>query len=72
MTEMEIILALIWVVCGVLAYGLTFGDYQREWPELSVKNYQSDRQFAFFIAITGPIGLVVSLINNRGHGFKWE
>jgi ABC-type transporter Mla maintaining outer membrane lipid asymmetry permease subunit MlaE len=76
---MNIILAVIalavgWVVCGVMAYGITFGHFQNRWPELAEKERDIDIARAKSIAVTGPIGLVVSFFASGccHWGFKWR
>ncbi|KKN17815.1 hypothetical protein LCGC14_0961970 [marine sediment metagenome] len=60
-----------WVLCGFLAYGLTLAHFQRIYPELADRDREVDRHRAFFMAFTGPIGLITALILSR-HGFMWR
>ena len=63
-----------YIVCSVLAYGLTFADVQAAWPRIAVEKYREDMGFAMMIGLTGPIGLVISfLMSGLGqHGLKFR
>ena len=47
----------IWIVCGVWAYGLTFGYFQGRWPVLTKSMEGGHRILALNIAIGGPFGV---------------
>ena len=51
-----------WVVCGVLAYGLTLADFQDRWPVLSYEHRRTDYAFAIVVGTMGPLGLVAAAI----------
>lgn len=53
---------IVWVVCGVFGFGFTFGHFQRKYPRIASDNYDSDKSFAFCIAVLGPIGLFATAI----------
>jgi hypothetical protein len=55
------LIVLGWVVCGVIGWGLTLGDFTTEFP--AYKNWG----IAAFIALTGPFGVFVSIIMNIIH-----
>ena len=60
-----IILAiLVWIVCGVFAYGLTFAYFQETYPMIAEQDAKYDRRFAGIISIFGPLGLFVILIKS--------
>ncbi len=51
----------IWIVCGVWAYGLTFGYFQGKWPNIA-KGFESlHRRLALTIAVGGPLGVGFAL-----------
>lgn len=62
-----------WVVCGVLAYGLTFAHFQRKFPNIAKEKYGSDMTFSLFVGGAGPIGLLALYMATNGdlRGFKW-
>lgn len=62
--------ALFWIVCGLLAYGITYGYLATEIPLLDLLN----RAIAGFVGIIGPVGLVISFIGSRGcrHGLMYR
>ena len=53
---------ILWIICGVLAYGRTLADFQRSYPIIAHESRRSDMVFAFIIGCTGPIGLFISLL----------
>ncbi len=69
-------LAVGWIVCGVLGYGLDFGYFQKRFPTIADKHYKTDLWSAVFLGVTGPFGLIVIVLVatlNRGlAGFKWK
>lgn len=66
-------LLLMWLTCGICAYGLTFAYFQRQWPALAEEKYGSDFKFALLTGTLGPFGLYVSLLDyGTRHGFKWK
>lgn len=62
----------IWLMIGIINYGATYAYYQREYPNIADKNRTGDRGFATFIALLGPLGLIM-IIDHNGfkHGFKY-
>jgi len=70
---MLILLLAVWVICGVLEYGLCFGFFQREYPILAEEDRGDDKRRAFIAAMSGPIGLLSSLLlGHYKHGFKYS
>lgn len=64
---------IIWVICGILAYGLTFAYFQREFSVSSGVDYFIYCGVATYMGILGPIGLIIHLtLGNCKHGFKWK
>lgn len=70
---------LVYVICGVLAYGAAFAHFQREYAALADAYRAWDAAFAFFIGLLGPIGLVSSFFGTLlacgrpfRHGFAWR
>ena len=54
------LIIVIWIICGILTYGITFGYFQGGWPEISEKGYRQDMSFSVFFGLLGPIGLIIS------------
>ncbi len=70
-----------WVICGVISYGLVFGYFQREFPNIAEKHYRRDMNTALVVAFGGPFGLLGTLCamfswggfsEVSKHGFKWR
>lgn len=60
----------IWVLCGLVAYVLAFTYFRNSWPPRLFKfTYSSDVEKAVIVGLTGPIGLVASLIKTIE---RWE
>lgn len=61
-----LVLALVvWIVCGVLAYGLTFAYFQDNWPALAWSHRVGDRVIASTFFLMGPGGLFVAFVGSR-------
>ncbi len=61
-----------YLICGVLAYGLSLGYFQREFPDLAKQFAMEDVCFAFILGfLCGPIGLTVALWHNRDETGRW-
>lgn len=69
-----IILAVTWISCSILSYGLVFAYFQREWPTLAKKDYTDDKLKCLMLSLFGPFSLIASLIMTRfgRHGIKWN
>lgn len=52
----------IWIVSGILTYGLLVGHFQGKYPTLAYDNRISDRVFAFIMCLAGPLGLLAWFI----------
>lgn len=68
-----IAVAAIWIVCGVLAYGLAFAHYQGEFALSAEKRVSTDQAFAWIMATLGPVGLLTELCSGgTAHGLKFR
>ena len=56
------ILALIWVACGIINYGLSLACYQRTFPFSASYNFIRDRRFVLIMSLLGPFSLLASLL----------
>ncbi len=72
--EWIIIILFGWLVCGILGYGITFGDMQGSFPTIAEDGYRRHFTFAVFIGLLGPAGLIVSFFMSSfvEHGLKWK
>lgn len=52
-----VILAVVWLACGVVAAGCVYASLQREFPTLAERDRNSDRSFAALFLVFGPLGL---------------
>ena len=71
--------AAIWAVCGWLAYGAILAHFQREFPIIASKKYNSNKNLAILYAISGPIGFFMAFLFTMfetgrpfHHGFMWR
>lgn len=66
--------AAIWVVCGVLVYGIECAWSQEHWPSKSKEDWRKECGFAIFLGCFGPITLFVNLVFMDGtkHGLKFR
>ena len=65
--------AVVWVVCGALAYGFSFAYDQKEFPEYSKQLDRQDRKVALIFSLFGPIALIVFLIEHGAkHGLMYR
>lgn len=72
----EIVL-FVWMVSGVLNYGLFFGYLQRRFPNIAESNYATDKRFCILVSIIGPVALAAFFIlkwmdAEPYYGFKWR
>jgi len=69
-----IIVLIVWIACGVLTFGITFGYFQREFPLLAEEGGHSDRMLALLFAAFGPIALITTffLSGCLKHGIKFK
>jgi hypothetical protein len=72
------IIVVLWYACGMLAYGITYAFFQREFPRIADENRQIDRRIALLMAVCGPLGLIMVSFSGAfkhgrlKHGFKWR
>lgn len=55
---MDWLIIIGWIICGVLAYGITFTWNQGHWDTLAKDWYGRDMGFSIFVGLFGPIGLI--------------
>jgi hypothetical protein len=66
-----LILALFWIACGVLAYGIAFADFHYGCLPSSRRKHQ---RFACAFALLGPFAVVVSFLLSgfAQHGLRFK
>lgn len=53
-------LAIVWIVCGIIAYGIMFAYLQRAYNLKATKeNHISDKLFCIFFGMFGPFGILI-------------
>jgi hypothetical protein len=69
-----IMAVIVWIICGILAYGLTLGYFQREYPVIADADYAGDAGRALVFGCAGPLGLMIALpCSGFGrHGLMWR
>lgn len=69
------LLALLWLVCGILTYGLCLGYWQRTYALVAPDYRMVDVGVAVFFGLLGPAGLLFVVIMTSVHGglrgFLW-
>lgn len=60
-----------WILCGVLAFGITLAFFEQEFPEF--EHCKGDQSVAFMIGAFGPLGLaeVYFLSDFANHGIQY-
>lgn len=61
----------LWLLCGFIVYGFSFGYYQNKWPILSEIEHKKDRGVCLMIGVIGPMGLFCYLLSEGLEGFKY-
>lgn len=67
-------LVIAYVVCGLLAYGITFAYWQGEFPGQAAGQYREDMGIAMVFGMAGPGGLFISFFASglAQHGLKFR
>lgn len=60
------LVATLYVVCGVLAYGLCLAYFQRNWPSLAKEEFKKDSHKALRLSAFGFFGIAVAFIGSEG------
>ena len=68
------LLTIAWIACGVLGFGITLADFQHRFPLIASIEFRMDVRFATFVAVCGPLGLVVALTCSgfASHGLMYR
>ena len=62
MLTLVLILIALWIVSGVLAYGMTFYYFQERFKLIAAERRESDIYFALLVGASGPSGFVVAML----------
>lgn len=57
---------ILWITCGVLAYGLSLAYFQRKWLSIAYETYKEDMLHCASMSLLGPADLLATLI------FLWQ
>ena len=57
--EILFIIGVVWVICGILAYGLTLNEFESQFPF-----FTGNTSIAWFLGLTGPFGLITALLSH--------
>lgn len=66
-----LLLAGLWIACGVAAYGMAFAYFQRKWPRFAERDESIDRLVATVTSLAGPIGLAI-VLGFAGFRYGWK
>lgn len=68
-----LIIAVIWIACGTLSYGIVFAYFQKEFRLTAKSQEDIDRSFSLLAAACGPIFLISVLIEfGTKHGLMYR
>lgn len=63
MSVVVVLVALAWIACGTLTFGIVMAYSWHKWPVLrSESQWMEDKGVALFFALTGPLGLGVTFL----------
>ena len=65
----------VWIICGVFAYGIVLAQFQKGFPLSAKEAYRADVCFASVWALAGIIGLFFCLLDWKGvrqHGLLYR
>ncbi|MFA5048552.1 MAG: hypothetical protein WC516_06025 [Patescibacteria group bacterium] len=66
-----IYLICLYIICGILNYGLLFGYFQNEFKDLAEERYKEDQIYGIILGLTGFF--IVWLNTDFGkYGLKWR
>ena len=68
-----LIVFMVYVLCGVLAYGISFAFYQNKYPGRSKQGYRADKIHSILVGCTGVFGFVAVLaVLGVKYGIKFK
>lgn len=68
------IFIILWVISGILAYGISFAHWQRSFPLIAKESYIEDVILSISFGLFGIFSLMVLIIltNFVKHGIKFK
>jgi hypothetical protein len=72
-SALSAIVLVIWLICGVIAYGGLFACLQNKYPSQADDDYRGDMSYAIFPSLFGPLGLITAALSTGffKYGFKF-
>lgn len=68
-----LIIAVVWIACGALSYGIVFAYFQKEFKAIAKKQECFDRAVSLLAAAFGPLYLISVLIEfGTKHGLLYR
>lgn len=69
-----VVFVVMWLLCGILAMGVTIGYFQNEYPLSAAGNYDGDLRLGMVYMVFGPIGLFAAFFQSRFavHGLQYR
>lgn len=65
-----LLVIIAWLGLGLIASGFYLAYFQGKYPGLAERDYASDRWQACLWALMGPASLIVSILGQRGYGWR--
>lgn len=60
MSYVGIVIILLWMVCGVIGFGLCLGYFQGRWPQFAWRGRVSHVGLSMFVSLSGPVGMIMA------------
>lgn len=62
----------IWIVCGILHYGIYLAYLQRKFPLIAKEQYETDVMLVLALSLLGPFSLLLAIIGREyRYGIKF-
>ena len=58
-------MGIIYFICSIFTYGITFGYLQNKYFEVAKLDYVADMEIAFYYSLLGPFGLIISIYKSE-------
>lgn len=69
MSILTLLFIWLWIFSSLLSFGFALQYFQKEFPCIAEKNYESNFRFAIFLGLLGIIGLFVEIcVGGTKHG----
>ena len=64
---LELVVVTLWVICGIITHGMSFGYWQKNWPELAEQHKKDNIITSIVLGLAGPIGLFLITFHIISH-----